>query len=601
MPVRHPLWLGLCAALLCAGCHELNLSKMFDREAIQQEQLDGRVSAAIRGEKGYSRLIGDYIRIADAGYVKVEAVGLVERLEGRGENPPASYLRTMLLEDMRRHKVENPESILASGDTCLVIVTAYIPPVIKKHERIDVEISLPEGSKVKSLSGGYLLPCFLREHLPLDGIREGKELVLANGPILVDAVGGVRKGESSTAGHLHGRIPAGGKYIDASRNLSIGVANDVRSVRMTQQIATSIGSRFHDYNEHGLQVPMAEAKNDVRIELLVPRFYVDNTARYLQVIRSISLRENAVDRHVRMGELAEQIQHGPTAEVAALQLEAIGTEGIPALKKGLSSPDLEARFHAAAALAYLGEPAGVPALQEAIEQEPAFRIYAFAALATLPDGATFEALKELMNNPSVETRYGAFRAYSTLAADDPAVAGVELGGGSFQLHAVESSGPALVHLTRFKKCEVVVFGRQQRLLTPVVLRAGDHIIVQNTPDGAGMTVKRIAAGDMQERQTSSRLVDVIRAAAELGAMYPDIVQLLVQAQNQKNLAGAIAIDELPRPGRPYKRPGQEGSVQVGGAALQPNLFEQNESPPPLAAAAVPDAVQGNSTEMFATE
>src|SRR5687768_18096942 len=40
----------------------------------------------------------------------------------------------------------------------------------------------------------------------------------------------------------------------------------------------------------------------------------------------------------------------------SLQLEAIGKEAIPTLKKGLKSRDLETRFHSAEALAYLDEP-----------------------------------------------------------------------------------------------------------------------------------------------------------------------------------------------------------------------------------------------------
>lgn len=602
MSFRISRALMLCAVLASTGCSALNLSTMLDREEAQNEERDTKARSAIRGETGFSKLIGDYIHMADAGSMKVESVGLVVGLSGRGENPPASYLRTMLLNDLRRRKVENPEELLSSGDNCLVIVTARIPPVLKKGEKLDIEVSLPDGSKAKSLAGGYLMPCYLREHMAAEGIREGVEMVVATGPVLVDALGTAKPGDSPLAGHLHGRIPAGGVYTKQDRVLSIVVANEVRSVRMTQQIASSIGSRFFDYNDHGIQVPMAEAKNDVRIELLVHRNYKDNNARYLQVISNLALRENTVDKHVRMQQLSQQIQGGPTAEKAALQLEAIGTDSIPVLKQGLSSPDLEARFHSAVALAYLGSVDGVPALREAIEKEPAFRVYAFAAMATLQDGTAFEALQGLMSQPSVETRYGAFRAMTTIMPDDPSVRGVELGQGSFRLHAIKCDGPPQIHLTRSKKCEVVIFGADQKFQTPVSLRAGEHIIIKNTPEGDRVTVKRIAVGDSREETVPNTVAAVIHAAAEMGAMYPEIVQLIVQAQRQHNLQGAVAIDELPRPGRMYKRPtntGDGANVQVGAAGLQPNLFDENDSRSPLSEAPAGESREGtNSSEMF---
>jgi hypothetical protein len=199
-----------------------------------------------------------------------------------------------------------------------------------------------------------------------------------------------------------------------------------------------------------------------------------------------------------------------------------------------------------------------------------------------------------MNHESVETRYGAFRAFSTMAPNDPFIKGAEMQG-NFTLHPVDSTGTPLVHLTRYKKSEVVVFNAEQELLLPLMLRAGKRILIQGSTRDHRVLVKRIAVGEpVREKDVSARLTDVIKAASDLGATYPDIVEMLVQAERQHNLPGQIAIDELPLPGRVYERPLARGpvpssakgtpnsSTTVGSEGLLPNLF--NEKPPEGSAA-----------------
>ncbi|MCA8997643.1 MAG: flagellar basal body P-ring protein FlgI [Planctomycetaceae bacterium] len=587
MPSRVPLILAAVLAVMC-GCAKLDLMPFFDKDEARRKN----VREAIRGEGEHSRLIGDYIKIADStlGMIKVQGVGLVDRLDGTGEDPPASPYRTRLLEDIRRHEIQEPQALLRSANTALVIVTAYIPPIVKKGDQIDVEVQFPPGSEAKSLRGGWLMPCYLNEHALIAGqVKQGREIASASGAILIDALGDESDGVFS--GHRKGRIPAGATYVGDDRHLKVAIGSEYRTVRMCTQIANRIGRRFHDYDEHGIQRPLATAKEDSYFDLIVHERYRDNYPRYLQVIRGMSLSESPVERHLRMQQLSEAIQFGPTAERASLQLEAIGPEAIPLLKTGLTSSDLEARFHSAMALAYLNNTDGVPSLKEAAEREPAFRIFALAALASLDDGSAAEALRDLMNVESIETRYGAFRALETMAPNDPYIQGVEMDG-NFWLHPVESEARPLIHLTRFKKAEIVVFGDNQELMPPVILRAGNRIVIRSASTGDQIVVKRISAGEqVQERLTSKRVVDVIQAASELGAQYPDIVEMLVQAKNQHNLTGDIAIDEMPRPGRVYRRSGPDegndlasspSSVQVGSSGLTPNLFDERPENRPVA-------------------
>jgi hypothetical protein len=101
----------------------------------------------------------------------------------------------------------------------------------------------------------------------------------------------------------------------------------------------------------------------------------------------------------------------------------------------------------------------------------------------------------------------------------------------------------------------------------MLLHAGPDIMVRAEPGGHVATVTRISANQPVQRVQVPLTVDsVIRAVANLGATYPDVVQLLVEADQQYNLSGPVAIDEYPEAGRVYERPSSE--VASGGASSQ---------------------------------
>ncbi|MGH7200226.1 MAG: HEAT repeat domain-containing protein, partial [Planctomycetaceae bacterium] len=337
-----------------------------------------------------------------------------------------------------------------------------------------------------------------------------------------------------------------------------------------ERIAERIGDRFHHYNRHGIREPLAEAKTDQKVSLKIMPKYRDNYPRYLNVIRNIAFRESPVAQRVRMQRLQEKLNVPETSELASLQLEAIGHEAVPVLKTGLKNPDLEVRFHAAMALAYLGEPDGLADLAEAVRREPAFRVFALAGMAAIDEAESHVLLRELLHEPSAETRYGAFRALTTLDENDPFVRGEDMQG-QFMLHVLHTRGEPMVHLTTYKKAEAVLFGAEQEFRPPLALHAGRHIIVTAPPGGESITISRFEAGRPQRKKTVSlKIADVIRAVTEFGATYPDVAGMLAQADQQHNLPGRIEIDALPRSGRVYVR--GTDRARIGSPRSVPNLY-----------------------------
>jgi hypothetical protein len=498
--------------------------------------------------------------------------------------------------------VKNPNAVLNSPDTALVIVRAALPPVIEIDDHFDVEVVLPENTTATSLKGGWLLDCSLSEQaiVPGKGPMKGHVLARAEGPIMLSTGEG---DDASMAGVLkRGRILGGGIYkgglLKESRDMGLYLRNDLRSARQSKRIATAIGKRFHSF-EHGLKKPLATAKTDQKIVLKIHPRYKENYVRYVQVIRHIALNESEVEKRERMERLRKTLLVPQTAAKSAMELEAIGNDSVLILKEGLTSPSAEVRFYSADALAYLGDSSGARELAAAARNEDAFRVFALAALATLDDTVTRDLLKELMTEPTVEIKDGerhevwsaetCFGAYRTLCAidkDDPFIRGERMHKGEFKLHVVRSEGDPMVHLSMHRVPEIVLFNENQRLRTPISLSAGRHILVTAPAGSDKVTVSRFEAGQDNDRQIvcSTKVADVIRAVSKLEASYPDVAQMLVQAERQTNIDGRLQLDALPQAGRIYRRPasdipGTDGAIasaesttRVGKPNMVPNMF-----------------------------
>lgn len=539
-------------------------------------------------------LIGDKTNYSEMRPVVLEGVGLIRGLSGTGGDPDPSQYLTALMEDLKKDGYKNPNAIVRSPNTALAICRAYLKPLVKKGDRLDVEVLIPPHANATSLVGGELIEVRLSDKAFVDGrYMRGTVYAIARGFVLPAGLGASAANEPALL--RRGRV-LGGAVVLKERDLLLTLKNDFVMIRNSKRIETAIGKRFHDYDEHGIKKPMATAKTDQKLTLKVHPKYKDNHARYLNIVRHLAFHETPVEQRVRMGFLKRDLSIPETSSSAALQLEAIGRDSIPILKAGLKAPLLECRFHAAVALAYVGDPTGLPELVEAAK-ERAFRVFALAAIAVIEDAEAHLALKELMNEPVEELRYGAFRALWTLDRNDPFIRGETLGvreeadnhDNEYKMHVLRTSGPSLIHVTQRTRPEIILFGTDQEFLTPFNGSAGKHIMVHATPGASTMTLARFQVGKADLRkEVSLRVADVIRAADELGANYPDVIQLLADASKQKCLPSPIAVEKLPEAGRVYYRPtnGEKSkgakAVRVGKDNFSPNMYPDIDDPDELA-------------------
>ncbi len=535
-------------------------------------------------------LLSEYMSVQGNTMIVLRGVGLVTGLNGTGGDPSPSALRTQLQNEMSRRGVKDAKRILASRDTAMVVVTAYLPAMVRKGQRFDVRVALPPNSNAKSLKGGWLLETRLFEEQNVEGhgSLKGHNYAVAGGAILT-SLGVKDNREERQAELMSGAIP-GGAISLTDRDLSIILRTEKRGSRNSLRVAEAVSQRFYRYNKYGQRISCAEAKDDARVVLKTHDQYINNFPRYQAVIRSLALNESDVARRIRMEMLArdildvdkcQNIVSGVAACPTALQLEAIGDEAIPFLTDALESDSFDVRFQAAQSLAYLGNAEGVEVLHEAVRDQPAFRVYALVALSVVDDADAVLALRQLMSEKALETRYGAFRALKELDPHDPSLNPIEFEN-RFVVYAIDSKGEPMVHVTRRRAPEIVLFGTEQALRLPAVLNAGRNIrIMGETGQHEVEVIYYQLNAEPKRQKVPNRMIDILRTCGNLGATYPDIVQMMIEAEQQHNFVGQFGIDRLPQAGRLYTKnvdspsPEDEDDVKrIGNSKMIPELFDE---------------------------
>lgn len=557
-------WL-LVGSLALSGCAGTNLRSQSPEGIADVLEID-------------TKLVGSVARPFGHRYAQVEAIALATCLDNTGEDPAPSPQRATLLHELQTIGVQNPNQLLAAPSTALILVKGYLPPGVQKGDKFDLEITVPSHSQATSLRGGWLMETRLTEMAVLGGaIRQGHPLAVGEGAILVDPSA---DGEKDKALLLRGKVLGGG-IATRSRDLGLFIGPEDRSVRLAAQIGQAINARFHTFHR-GIKQGVATPKSDERIDLKIHPRYKDNIARYIRVVRAIPLKESPSEQELRIELLERQLLDPISAATAALRLEAIGRKSVETLAKGAENADPEIRFYAAEALAYLDDSRAAAPLAQAAREEPAFRAYALAALSSMVDMSAHDALFDLLEVASSETRYGAFRALWAMNPTDPAIRGENLGG-QFGYHVLTSTGPAMVHVTRSYRPEVVIFGHEQTLKAPFVLDAGKSIMVKGV--AGKTTISRFAPGKPdQKRVVGTKLDEVIRAIVELGGTYPDVVQALQHAKTCGALDARFEVDALPEEDRTYQQrdteaePGESPPLAESAGGVEPPIVAANPLP-----------------------
>ena len=329
--------------------------------------------------KSGPRAIGDICGLFGLESQKVYGIGLAAQLKGTGSAPIESGQREHLQRELQlTHGIDTVKELLADKNTELVIMEGKIPPGSRIGDTFDLQIVTMTESGGTSLENGVVMPSRLRKMAHLGSrVRKGNITATGGGPVIVKSL--VDDTDDSDNA-VEGVIPGGGKTT-AERSLSLQIQGDKLNQKTALQITQAVNQRFRYRTSVGHD-GVAQPKTDRIVALQIPDVYRNNVGRYASVLNQLVFDENNKQKQERLAELEALIGEPAKSALAAMQLEAIGDKAKPVLKTALTHSDLEVRFHAAEALAYMGDIDGISELVAAAEADKSYRWHAFAALGS---------------------------------------------------------------------------------------------------------------------------------------------------------------------------------------------------------------------------
>ena len=118
---------------------------------------------------------------------------------------------------------------------------------------------------------------------------------------------------------------------------------------------------------------------------------------------------------------------------------------------------------------------------------------------------------------------------------------------TFWLHVVAPKSTPLVHLLSFDRAEIVLFGDTPSLVAPFALRAGPDIVVTAKPGQNVCTISRFSTHRPDRvEQCSLAVADIVKTMADMGALYQDAAEMLLEARDTKSLNCELAVDAIPK-------------------------------------------------------
>ncbi|MCM2370049.1 flagellar basal body P-ring protein FlgI [Aporhodopirellula aestuarii] len=493
--------------------------------------------------------------------IRVDGVAVVNQLPGTGGPALPSTFRDRLLEEMKRNEVAEPNEFLERDDNALVQVRGLIPPGARRGDSIDLQILTPPKTEATNLHGGWLLDTRLRHQQILNNsIRSSDVLAIGTGPVLTR---GDFDGTEDTTLHVSGRVLSGG-LVQSDRKLGLVIRPKYQHVKIAKAIADAINNRFYFF-DGTTRRGIAKAVEDDFVEIDVHPRYRQHEERLMAVVRAITVAPESSSTQAKLVDLGEKLRVPSTAADAALQLEAIGEGAIPTLVEATKLSNPELRFYAAETLAYLDRAEAIEPLVEGIRLEPAFRAPALSAMLGLKQAKAVSALQGLLDESSLETRYGAMTVLRDRKDARDSLGGENLKG-QFRLYQIKSSGPPAVVASLTRKPEIVLMGEvsplnlQSFFIGPaglVVRRVAAHDAetpVNQTQGGTRLRISRFRPGRPDAfAEVEANLAGLIRGITEVGGGYGDAVATLRMAKEQGVLVDQLAFDPLPKSQRTYLR------------------------------------------------
>jgi len=496
--------------------------------------------------------------------VVVRGYGLVVGLKGTGSRDIPPALRAHMLAEMARHGIGqqsaglghlNPQRMLDSPETAVVIVEAIIPPGAVGRQasrgtaiegtKFDVRVYADPRTGTTSLEGGRLYTTELRpvqrgEVFPPLGSRQAAAMAEAGGPIFINPFAEPGAVEHDAINRSIGRILDGGEVVkDMPLKLRLSSPNHARA----QYIQHAINSRFPQ--EQGQRDPTARGESDEAIRVTVPPSFRNRSDEFIELLRHTTIRQSGVEAIANS--VKRLLLNDPSfAFDAAWRWHALGPRVLPMIRDLYDHPQELPRMAALRAGAKLEDPLVVEHLIDMVRSASAeIRNQAVALLRDMQlDPRIDRALRGLLSDEDVDVRLA---AYESLARrGDPFITRLDIDD-KFILDVVDSDEP-MIYITQIGQPRLALFGQELALQRPLIVDAWSGRFIVQAEEGDEQVEVYYRPEDSNERlieQIDARLEPFIQFLGHqttieqpqpgLGLSYAETVGVLYRIWREKGI------------------------------------------------------------------
>lgn len=459
--------------------------------------------------------------------IPLRGIGLVAGLPGTGsaECPPRirRELEKYVWKQLPTDGGISPRQFIASKNTAVVEVYGVIPSLISGQETFDVAVRPLTGTQTTSLQGGHLYTTELKELSRMVNIDQftafSKAIATVEGPIYSNPFPSKAAEENEKDWFVLGgaRVLETEKITLMLTTPDFFVANVVRN---------RINERFGDKT--------AVALSDSQINLFVPSQYQKQKERFLKMVQTLLLTENAEIQSQRIEEMVGRLVTDTNKEAAEISLEAIGRLAGDTLAAHLQSTDLAVQFHAARCMLNIGDDRAIPVLR-GILMAPAnpYRLETVEAISVSAKQKDIRStLLIAVNDSDLRVRLAAYEAL--LRTNSPVVRR-KIVAGAFVVDSVACTGPRMIYVFRQQTPRIVLFG------APISCK--DDIFIQSANGGITVNAR---PGDRfvsvaRKHPMRPRVVGPVKTGHELSLL----LQTLGEVSRTDELSGIRPGLEIP--------------------------------------------------------
>ena len=521
--------------------------------------------------------VGSYCELFPDNPVRVQAYSLVLGLSGTGSSECPPTIKSYLVKQLRSlrdrgylpniYRQLTAEQIIASSSTAVVEVIGTVPARAPKGERLNVEVTVLEGTQTTSLQGGWLMPTDLRQVV---GRYTGRPLARqptarAAGPIFINPLP-LSLVTGQKADPRRGIVLGGGQST-ADRTIRLSLLRP--DFRIAQQIQNRLNSRFEE--PEGPKV--AEATREY-VNLRIPPSYRNRYNHFVSLVWALFLQNSPGFLDNKLSEL--QIlagQPGQDYETISLAWEAIGRPALGNLELLYREEGLgEVSFYAARTALNLGDPQAINVLITMAQDEnhpsqlPAIQVLS----ENSSNVRSRSTLRRLIHDKNHQIRLWAYQGLRKTG--DPSIRSVALSR-DFGLEVVDSSGEKIIYIWAALDPRIIIFGEDLRCRQNIFFESQDEAVLINADaDDRLLTITRRLAGGNEYMSLRSSFVveDMIQTMARPwksilderpragGLNFSEIVGILYELCEKKVIPARFELHRVGGGPNPLAREGGKG-------------------------------------------